>query len=76
MNHANPSKETKMPHFMHEALFEHSQIACTKRFTTELIDISRLKDLNKKKIQELLYLLIFGILEAKYDLGRTGEKYR
>ena len=48
---------------------EHLQIACTKPFTAELMNISRLWDLSEK-IEELFYLLIF--LEVKDDLDRTG----
>ena len=51
--------EPKHPTFCARHFFEHLQIACTKRFTVKLMDISRLWDLNKKKVEELLYLLIF-----------------
>ena len=59
---------------LREALFERLRIACTKRFTPELMDVSGLWDLNENKIEELLYLLVFGVLEVKYDLDRTGKK--
>ena len=34
-------------------------IVCTKTFTAELMDVSGLWDLNEKKAEELLYLLVF-----------------
>ena len=55
--------------------FERLQIACTKPFTAVLMDVSGLWDLNKKRVEELLYLLVlFGVIEVKYDLDRTGMK--
>ena len=39
--------------------FERLRKACTKPFTAELVDVSRLSDLNKKEVEELLYLLVF-----------------
>ena len=54
--------------------FKHLRMACTKTFTAELIDVSKLWDFNEKKVEELLYLLVFGVLEVKYDLDRTGMK--
>ena len=55
--------------------FEHLRMACTKTFTTELVDVSRLCGLNEKKVEELLYLLpLSGVLEVKYDLDRTDIK--
>ena len=41
-------------------------------FTTKLMDISGLWDLNEKK-EELLYLLVFGVLQVK---DRTGMNNR
>ena len=38
---------------------ERLQTACTKPFTVELMDVSRLWDLNEKKVEELLHLLVF-----------------
>ena len=38
------------------------------------MDVSGLWDLNDKKVEELLYLLVFGVLKVKYDLDRTGMK--
>ena len=49
----------KMPHFCAMHFCEHLQIACTRTFTTELMDVSGLWDLNKKKVEGLLYLLVF-----------------
>ena len=54
--------------------FERLRIACTKPLTAELMNVSGLWDFNKKKVEELLYLLVFGVLEVKYDLDRTGMK--
>ena len=31
--------------------------------------------MNEKKVEELLYRLVFGVLEVKYDLDRTGKKF-
>ena len=39
--------------------FELLRIACTKAITAELMDVSRLWDLNEQKVKELLYLLVF-----------------
>ena len=41
-------------------------------FTAELMDVYGLWDLSKKKVEQLLYLLVFGVLEVKDGLGRTG----
>ena len=51
--------------------FKRLWIACTITFTTKLIDISRLWDLNEKKVEELLCLLVFGVLQVKDRLDRT-----
>ena len=40
------------------------------------MNVFGLWDLNEKKVEELLYLLIFGVLEVKYDLDKTGMKNR
>ena len=42
----------------------------------ELMDVSGLWNLNKKKVEELLYLLYYlsGVLEIKYDLDKIGMK--
>ena len=45
---------------------------CTKTFTAELMDICGLLDLNEKKVEELLYLLIF-VLEVKDNLDKTEK---
>ena len=68
--------DQKCPTFCARHFFERLRIACTKRFTAELIDVSRLWDLNEKKVVELLYLLVFEVLEVKDDLDRTGKKNR
>ena len=51
--------------------FKRLWIVCTITFTTKLIDISRLWDLNEKKVEELLCLLVFGVLQVKDGLDRT-----
>ena len=45
--------------FCTRQFFERLRIACTKPFTVELMDVSGLWDLNKKKVEELLCLLVF-----------------
>ena len=71
-------REPKLSTFCARHFFERLRIACTKTFTAELMDISLLfyssENLNEKKVEELLYLLVFGVLEVKYDLDRTGKK--
>ena len=52
------SGEPKRTIFYMRHFFEHLQMACTKQFTAELMDVSGLWDLNKKKVEELLYLLV------------------
>ena len=51
--------EPRRPTFYARHFFECLQIACIKQFTAELMDDSRLWDLNEKKVEELLYLLVF-----------------
>ena len=51
--------EQKRATFCARHFFECLQIACTKPFTAELMDVSGLWDLNEKKVEELLYLLVF-----------------
>ena len=69
-----PSKP-RYPTFWARHFFECLQIACTKPFTVELMDVSWLCDLNEKKVEELLYLQVFvWVLEVKYDLDSTGMK--
>ena len=50
--------EPKHATFCATPFFKHL-LACTKMFTVELMDVSRLWDLNEKKIGELLCLQIF-----------------
>ena len=76
LNHGNPSRGTKTSHFLREALFRALANSMHKRFTAELMDVSGLWDLNEKKVEELLYLLVFGVLEAKYDQVRKIDKKR
>ena len=47
------------PPFARGTFCERLRIACTKTFTVELMDVSGLWDLNEKKVEELLYLLVF-----------------
>ena len=51
--------EPKRTTFCVRHFFERLRIACTKTFTAELMDVSGLWDLNEKKVEELLYLLVF-----------------
>ena len=37
------------------------------------MDIFRLWHINKREKEELLYLLVFGVLEVKDGLDRTGR---
>ena len=46
-------------------------MACTKTFTAELMDVSRLWE---RKVEELLFLRVFGVLEVKDSLDRTSMK--
>ena len=47
-----------VPPFTRGTSCEHLQIACTKTFTAKLMDVSGLWDLNEKKVEEFLYLLV------------------
>ena len=51
--------ESRCPTSCARYFFEWLQIACTKLFTAELMDVSGLWDLNKKRVEELFYLLVF-----------------
>ena len=52
-------------------------MACTKTFTVEFMDVSRLQDLNKRKVEELLFFWSFSeVLEVKDGLDRIGRKNR
>ena len=51
--------EPKCTTFYVRHFFECLRIACTKPFTAELMDVSGLWNLNNKKVEELLYLLVF-----------------
>ena len=66
--------EPKHPTFCARHFFERLRIACTKIFTTELVDVSGLQDLDEKRVDEVLYWFFFVVLEVKYDLDRTGMK--
>ena len=67
-------RKPKRATFCTRYFFEYLQIACTKPLAAVLMDISRLWDLNKKIVEELLYLLVFGVLEMKDGLDRTGKE--
>ena len=49
--------------------------AWAKTLTTELVNVSRLYNFDEQKVEELLYLLDFGVLEVKDDLD-TSKKNR
>ena len=51
--------EPKRPSFYAEHFFERLRIACTKMFAAELTNVSGSLDLNEKKVEEVLYLLVF-----------------
>ena len=63
-----------MPHFARGTFCEGLSVACTKAVVTELMNVPGLWDLNQKKVDELLRLLVFGVLEVKDGLDRTGFK--
>ena len=69
-------EEQKRATFCSRHFFERLRMACAKTFTTELTDVSGLWYLDEKKVEELLYLLVFGALEVKYDLEKTDMKNR
>ena len=51
--------EPKRTTFYVRYFFERLRITYTKPFTAELMDVSGLWNLNDKKVEELLYLLVF-----------------
>ena len=57
-----------MCHFWHEAPFEYLRIVCIKTYAAELMGVSGSLSMNKKKVEELHYLLVFGVLEVQDDL--------
>ena len=63
-----------VPLFARGTFCERLRVACTKAVAAELMNVSGLWDLNEKKVEELLYLQVFGVLEVKDDLDRTGMK--
>ena len=69
-------REPKRTTFCARHFCDHLQTACTKAITAELMNVSGLWDLNELKVQELLCLLVFGVLEVKDGLDRTGKKNR
>ena len=52
-------REPKLPTFCARHFFEHLRTTCTKTFAAELMDVFGLWDLNEKKVEELLYFLVF-----------------
>ena len=58
--------EPKCTIFCARHFFKCLPIACTKAFTVELTNVTRLWDLNKKKVGELLYLLVFVRLSGEH----------
>ena len=64
-----------VPLFVRDTFCECLRVACTNAVAAELMNVSGLEDLNDKKVEELLYLLVFvEVLEVKDDLDRTGIK--
>ena len=54
--------EPKRTTFFARCIFcERLPIACTKTFTVELMNVYGLWDSNEKKVEKLLYLLVFGV---------------
>ena len=56
------------------ATFCARHFACTKTFTAELMDVSRLWGLNERKVEEFFFWSLSGVLEVKDGLDRTGMK--
>ena len=48
-----------VPLFARGTFCERLRVACTKAVAAELMNVSGLWDLNEKKVEELLYLLVF-----------------
>ena len=70
LNRGSRSKETQVIHF-----FMRLRTACTKIFTTELVGVFGLWDLNKKKMEVTSsFGILSGVLQVKYDLNGTGMK--
>ena len=71
-------REPKCTTFCARHFYERLQTACTKAIAAELVNVSMLWDLNVLKEEELLCLLgsLFGVLEVKGGLDRTGKKNR
>ena len=66
-------REPKFPTLCVRYFLVHLQIACTKMVTVELMDVSRLWGLNEQKVEELLHLLVFRVLEVKDGLDRADR---
>ena len=63
-----------VPLFAQRTSCERLKVACTKVVAAELMNVSGLWDLNEQKVEEFLCLLVFGVLEVKDGLDRTGKK--
>ena len=66
-------KQTWMSHFLREALFRALANGMHKTVHRRAHECLRIMGL-EREVEELLYLLVFGVLEVKYDLDRTGMK--
>ena len=64
-----------VPLFVQGTFCECLQTAYTKTFTMELMNISGIKDLNKKKVEELLYLQVF-VLSPRSEGWPRWDRYR
>ena len=58
-------REPKRAIFARGTFYERLRVACTKAVVAELMNVSRLWDLNEQKVEEFLCLLVFGVLEVK-----------
>ena len=48
-----------VPLFARGTFCEHFRVACTKAVAVELMNVSRLWDLNEQKVEEILCLFVF-----------------
>ena len=67
-----------VPLFTRGTFCERLRVARTKAVAVELMNVSRLWDLNERKLEEFLSVFwsLFGVLEVKDGLDRTGKKNR
>ena len=66
--------EPKCPTFCARHFCARLRTACTKVFTAELMDVSGLWDMNNKKLEELLYLIVF-VWSPRIEVWPTQDKY-